>query len=169
MHRAYWSIETSSCLQPSSVIHLQFSNHMNAIGISEEEWSLLYMIVSERDVLLVHLLIIISISPPDPAVSLGRLERDMAVHYAFIIWDWTPWKTIIRLELGHQSRHAVVCCIQRSWEMWHRCLPASSHGMQACRPEAWMKRQSSAFVFVSLNHKLLKTLGKHGELVQLRK
>lgn len=29
--------------------------------------------------------------------------------------------------------------------MWHRCLPASSHGRQACHPEAKRKQQSLVF------------------------
>lgn len=45
-----------------------------------------------------------------------------------------------------QSSEQAVFCIQRSWEMRHRCLPASSHGMQASHPEARGKRQSLVFV-----------------------
>lgn len=110
-----------------------------------------------------HPLIIIPIL--NPVVSLELFEKDMAVHYNFILLD--PQDTISRLQFGHQSRRTAVCCIQRSWEIWHRCLSASSHGMQACCPEARGKRQS--FVLISVNNKLLKTLRKHVELLQLRK
>ena len=65
---------------------------MNAAGISEEEWTLFSVIVSEHDVLLLQLLIIISISLLNPVVSLERFEKDMAVHYSFIIWGRTPRK-----------------------------------------------------------------------------
>lgn len=51
------------------------------------------MIVSEHSVLLVHPLIIIPISLLNPVVSLERFEKDMAVHYTFIL-DWTPRITI---------------------------------------------------------------------------
>lgn len=104
-----------------------------------------------------HPLIIIPIL--NPVVSLERFKRTWPSITVFISWD--PQDIISWLQFGHWNRHTAVC-----WEMWHRCLSASSHGMQACHPEDRGKQQS--LVLISVNHKQLKTLGKHAKQLQLR-
>lgn len=165
MHRGYWSTENSSCLQSTCSFTCNFKSH----ECYRDQWGGMNSLLGDCQYTQCptgappnyhpHL-------PVKPRGVFGEVQKGHGCPLYFHL-RLDPQDTISWLQFGHQSRHAAVCCIQRSWEMWHRCLPASSHGMQARRPEVRGKRQS--LVFVSLNHKLLKTLRKHVELVQLRK
>lgn len=97
----------------------------------------------------VHPIIIIPI-----VVSLEQFEKDLSLHYTFISLD--PQDTINRLQFGHQNEHTVGCMVGNVTQVSF----CPSHGTQASG------QQASVHLF--LNHKVLKILRKHVEMLQLK-
>lgn len=140
----YWHIDTTSCLQPSLLIHMQFLiTWMLRKSLRRNEFSFRCLWVNTASDGTPSNYV--SYLPIQPCGVFGKVRKGHGCPLCFHL-KLHPKEAIRGLLFSHQSRHTALCCIWRSWEMRFRCLPAPSHGMQACLPEARGKRQCLVFV-----------------------